>query len=65
MIELNLRASRSLPFVSKTIGCDLISLATKIMMNQPINITELPTLDNPHDPKDYVGIKVNLPRMVQ
>ena len=59
VIELNLRASRSSPFVSKTIGCDLISLATKIMMDQPINTAELPTLDTPHDPKDYVGIKVS------
>ena len=58
MIELNLRASRSCPFVSKTIGTDLIALATKVMLDIPINIDELPTLENPHIPKDYVGIKV-------
>ena len=58
MIELNLRASRSCPFVSKTIGTDLIALATKVMLNIPINIDELPTLENPHIPRDYVGIKV-------
>ncbi|KAI0219856.1 Carbamoyl-phosphate synthase [ammonia], mitochondrial [Lamellibrachia satsuma] len=57
VIELNLRASRSCPFVSKTIGTDLIALATKVMLNIPINIDELPTLENPHIPRDYVGIK--------
>ena len=58
VIELNLRASRSCPFVSKTIGTDLIALATKIMLNEPLGQQDLPTLDNPHDPSDYVGIKV-------
>ena len=58
VIELNLRASRSCPFVSKTIGTDLIALATKVMLKVPINIDELPTLENPHIPKGYVGIKV-------
>lgn len=58
VIELNLRASRSCPFISKTIGCDLIELATKIMINEQIPPLEtLPTLDNPHNPVDYVGIK--------
>ena len=59
VIELNLRASRSCPFVSKTIGHDLIALATKVMVSAPLpDLSQLPTLDNPHDPTDYVGIKV-------
>jgi carbamoyl-phosphate synthase (ammonia) len=58
VIELNLRASRSCPFVSKTIGTDFILLATKVMMKEPVeNEHELPTLDNSHDPTNYVGIK--------
>lgn len=57
VIEMNLRASRSFPFVSKTIGTDLISLATKIMTGYPIDVESLPTLENPHNPKDYVGLK--------
>ena len=60
VIELNLRASRSIPFASKTINTDLVSLATRIMTNAPIDMTNLPTLDNPHNPEDYVGIKVRL-----
>jgi carbamoyl-phosphate synthase (ammonia) len=58
VIELNLRASRSCPFVSKTIHTDLIALATRVMLGEDIGpISELPTLENPHDPQDYVGIK--------
>lgn len=60
VIELNIRASRSCPFVSKTIGTDLIKVATKVMVDEPIDVDRLPTLDNPHNPTDYVGIKVRL-----
>jgi carbamoyl-phosphate synthase (ammonia) len=35
IIETNLRASRSAPFSSKTIGTDLIEVATKAMLHQP------------------------------
>ena len=58
VIELNLRASRSCPFVSKTIGTDFIATATKVMLGVELNLAELPTLDNPHNPSTYVGIKV-------
>ncbi|KAK7113318.1 hypothetical protein V1264_012626 [Littorina saxatilis] len=57
VIELNLRASRSCPFVSKTIGTDFIATATEVMMGRNVDTTQLPTLDNPHNPTDYVGIK--------
>ncbi|XP_033124617.1 carbamoyl-phosphate synthase [ammonia], mitochondrial-like [Anneissia japonica] len=57
VIELNLRASRSFPFVSKTINCDFIDIATKIMVGEPIDTGILPTLQHPFIPKDYVGIK--------
>jgi len=59
VIELNLRASRSCPFVSKTIGTDLVKVATKVMVDEPLDLSNLPTLETPHNPKDYVGIKVS------
>lgn len=58
MIECNLRASRSFPFVSKTIGVDFIDCATKVMIDQPLDLDELPHLDTPIKPVGYVGIKV-------
>jgi carbamoyl-phosphate synthase/aspartate carbamoyltransferase len=53
VIECNVRASRSFPFVSKVMGVDLIEMATKVMMGKPVEV--YPGLDVP---KDYVGIKV-------
>lgn len=53
VIECNVRASRSFPFVSKTMGVDLIEMATKAIMHQPF--TEYPaTTIRP----DCVGVKV-------
>lgn len=41
VIEANIRASRSMPFVSKFIGVNLIDLAAKAMLNKPLpNINE-------------------------
>ncbi|XP_072541100.1 carbamoyl-phosphate synthase [ammonia], mitochondrial [Salminus brasiliensis] len=57
VIECNLRASRSFPFVSKTIGVDFINVATRVMVGEPVNESRLPTLENPIIPVDYVGIK--------
>jgi carbamoyl-phosphate synthase/aspartate carbamoyltransferase len=37
VIECNLRASRSFPFVSKVLGVDLIEMATKAMINVPFD----------------------------
>ncbi|KAK5939123.1 Carbamoyl-phosphate synthase [Knufia obscura] len=52
VIECNVRASRSTPFVSKVMGLDLIEMATKVIMDKPVE--SYPTL---HVPKDYVGVK--------
>jgi carbamoyl-phosphate synthase large subunit len=52
VIECNLRASRSMPFVSKVLKSNLIELATKIMLGIP---TELP--DKSVFELDYVGVK--------
>ncbi|KAI9771601.1 MAG: hypothetical protein M1840_001816 [Geoglossum simile] len=53
VIECNLRASRSFPFVSKVMGVDLIEMATKAMMGKPF--VEYPPTSIP---KNYVGVKV-------
>jgi carbamoyl-phosphate synthase/aspartate carbamoyltransferase len=53
VIECNVRASRSFPFVSKVMGVDLIEMATKAMIGKPF--TEYPPVNIP---KNYVGIKV-------
>ncbi|KAI0028404.1 hypothetical protein K488DRAFT_80690 [Vararia minispora EC-137] len=53
VIECNLRAARSFPFVSKTTGIDAIEMATKVMLGLPIE----PYPDS-HMPQDYVGVKV-------
>ncbi|XP_006824146.1 carbamoyl-phosphate synthase [ammonia], mitochondrial-like [Saccoglossus kowalevskii] len=57
VIETNLRASRSFPFVSKTIDTDLIKIATQVMMGEKVDTSHLPTLEDPINPVDYVGIK--------
>ena len=52
VIECNLRASRSMPFVSKVLKTNLIELATKIMLKVPV--------EKPHESSfdlDYIGIK--------
>ncbi|KAI9847075.1 MAG: hypothetical protein M1837_003193 [Sclerophora amabilis] len=53
VIECNVRASRSFPFVSKVMNVDLIEMATKAVMGVPF--TEYPATDIP---PDYVGVKV-------
>ncbi|KAJ8031002.1 Carbamoyl-phosphate synthase [ammonia], mitochondrial [Holothuria leucospilota] len=57
VIECNLRASRSFPFVSKTIICDMINIATKAMIGEHFDQSLLPLLNNSFTPEDYVGIK--------
>ncbi|KAE8299438.1 Carbamoyl-phosphate synthase [ammonia], mitochondrial [Larimichthys crocea] len=57
VIECNLRASRSFPFVSKTIGVDFINVATKVMVGEPMDEASLPSLEKPIIPIDFVGIK--------
>lgn len=53
VIECNVRAARSFPFVSKVTGVDAIEMATCAMMGLPV--TPYPPVDLP---KEYVGIKV-------
>lgn len=53
VIECNVRASRSFPFVSKVMGVDLIEMATKAMAG--LSLVEYPPVNIP---ADYVGVKV-------
>uniref|UniRef100_UPI00193A6D74 carbamoyl-phosphate synthase [ammonia], mitochondrial-like n=1 Tax=Styela clava TaxID=7725 RepID=UPI00193A6D74 len=57
VIECNLRASRSLPFVSKTINTDMIGVATKVMLGLPLDYGQLPHLGAPVTNRGYVGVK--------
>ncbi|XP_054827243.1 carbamoyl-phosphate synthase [ammonia], mitochondrial [Eublepharis macularius] len=57
VIECNLRASRSFPFVSKSLGLDFIDVATKVMTGETIHESALPVLEKPTIPSDYVGVK--------
>ncbi|KAM8807030.1 carbamoyl-phosphate synthase [ammonia], mitochondrial [Eudromia elegans] len=57
VIECNLRASRSFPFVSKTLGIDFIDVATKVMIGEEVDESSLPTLEHAIVPSKYVGIK--------
>jgi len=52
VIECNLRASRTFPFVSKTLQCDFIDLATRAMIGLPVRPADIKLLD-----LDYVGVK--------
>ena len=52
VIECNLRASRSMPFVSKVLKVNLIELATKVMLGIPAEKPHKSVFD-----LDYVGVK--------
>ena len=52
VIECNLRASRSFPFVSKVMRVNFIELAAAVMMGRPVPVHNGSSLD-----VDYVGVK--------
>lgn len=54
VIECNLRASRSFPFVSKVLKINFIELATRIMLGQKVERPDKSLFD-----LDYVGIKAS------
>ena len=54
VIECNLRASRSFPFVSKVLKLNMIDLATKVMLGLPVEKPSKNLFD-----LDYVGIKAS------
>ena len=54
VIECNLRASRSFPFVSKVLKINFIDIATKVMLGLPVEKPHKNAFD-----LDYVGIKAS------
>ena len=54
VIECNLRASRSFPFVSKVLKINFIELATRVMLGLPVEKPEKSLFE-----LDYVGIKAS------
>jgi carbamoyl-phosphate synthase large subunit len=52
VIECNLRASRSFPFVSKVMGVNFIEIAAAVMMGRPVPVPRVSATD-----LDYVGVK--------
>jgi carbamoyl-phosphate synthase large subunit len=52
VIECNLRASRSFPFVSKVMGVNFIDTAAQVMMGRPVPVHNGSATD-----LDYVGVK--------
>jgi len=56
-IECNVRASRSFPFVSKTMGVDFIEAATRAMVGADTDVMNLPTLETRNRPENFVGVK--------
>jgi len=52
VIECNLRASRSFPFVSKVMGVNFIDIAAAVMMNRPFPVPKVSATD-----LEYVGVK--------
>lgn len=53
VIECNVRASRSFPFISKVVGTDLIEMATKAIMDMPVTAYPGEKL-----PENYCAVKV-------
>merc|ERR1719356_1454462 len=53
VIECNLRASRSMPFISKTYNVNLIELATRVMLGSPVNRVTIQPIE-----MDYICTKV-------
>ncbi len=54
VIECNLRASRSLPFVSKVFKTNFIDVATRAIMDAPFSVSQRSSLE-----LDYVGVKAS------
>ncbi len=52
VIECNLRASRSFPFVSKTLKINFIEIATRLILGEKV-----PKIDKSSFDVDYVGVK--------
>ena len=56
IIEVNPRASRSVPFLSKSTGVSLVDIATKIMLGQSLKDQGITKLRRPEQEKWYVKV---------
>ena len=54
IIEVNPRASRSVPFLSKSTGRNLVSIATKVMLGQSLKEQGITDMNPPEEPIWYV-----------
>ena len=54
VIEVNPRASRSVPFLSKSTGCNLVNIATKVMLGQSLAQQGIRELQEETPPRWYV-----------
>ena len=54
VIEVNPRASRSVPFLSKSTGCNLVSIATKVMLGQSLALQGIRDMTPPEAQRWYV-----------
>jgi len=52
VIECNLRASRSMPFISKTYNTNFIDLATRVILDMPVHPVSVQPID-----MDYIACK--------
>ncbi|KAJ3188254.1 carbamoyl-phosphate synthase (glutamine-hydrolyzing) cpa2 [Gaertneriomyces sp. JEL0708] len=58
VIECNLRASRSFPFVSKVLDTNFIDIATRALVKSPTLSSAIPKVDPMTVKRDYKAVKV-------
>ena len=46
-----------MPFISKTVGCDFIELATKFIIDYPLSKAKMDSLSDIEAPSTFVGVK--------
>ena len=54
VIEVNPRASRSVPFLSKSTGCNLVKIATKVMLGESLKAQGIDKMILPDRKRNYV-----------
>ena len=52
-----MRASRSVPFISKTVGIDFVEMAVNFILDKPVDEEKLKQLREVEGPKTFVGVK--------
>ena len=57
LIEVNPRASRTVPFVAKAIGLPIANIAAKVMVGQKLSEFDLTTLSERDGAQEYIAVK--------